>query len=357
MNIIWKPQIEFFKNRYPELYKIFSLKHENEITERDIHKRVLFKHIKNIINPYNPTISKILIENDLLRPIYPNNKKACIILTHDIDNIKHTFKWLLYYWFKDIINFSWNRWLKRFLWYIFPKYDLLKNFQKIINIEKKYNAKSTFFFMATEDSDKRYNISELKNELKSIIKQWWEIWLHWGYDKSAFDLNTLIEEKNRLEKILWKKIIWIRQHYLRFNEKITFKIHKETGFKYDTTLWFADQIWFRNLVCHPFNPIDLESDNIIEDYYEIPMIIMDWTLFWYMNLSFDKAWKEAKIILDQVIKYKWCVSILWHNDQFDDSRHPWSLAFYEKMLVYLFKNNIWLTNWEEFIRFIKNKQN
>ena len=222
-----------------------------------------------------------------------------------------------------------------------------------MDLEERYWAKSSFYFMATKDKHKLYNIKDFQKDIKNIISRWFEVWLHWGYDHSWYDLKVLIEEKQRLERYLWKKIIWIRQHYLRYDHKKTLINHKKAWFLYDTTLGYNDYVWFRNGMWHIYNPIDLNTWKKIKDFYEIPLVIMDCTLSHSMNLNFDKSWINIKDILDKVISIWWIVSILRHNDQFDNTFHFKSWELYKKILYYLNKNNVWMTSWEECIKYLK----
>jgi len=86
----------------------------------------------------------------------------------------------------------------------------------------------------------------------------------------------------KLEKVLGKKIVGYRNHYLKFKVPETWGLPKEAGFKYDTTLGYADCVGFRNGMCHPFKPFDLNINSYI-NILEIPLIIMDRTLFDYMK--------------------------------------------------------------------------
>jgi len=284
---------------------------------------------------------------------YPEWKKACVVLSHDIDLPTHSFLLLVRLLIKDLKIKKYKNAYSRFFWYFNKKNDIWRNFDYIMNLEEKYWAKSSFYFMATTDSHKLYNIKKFKDDVINIFNRWFEIWLHWWYDNSWKNIDVLKTEKERLENVLWKNIYWKRQHYLRYDHKKTLINDKEAWFLYDTTLWYNDHIWFRNWMWHIYNPIDLNTWKKIEDFYEIPLVIMDCTLWYYMNLNFDQAWNETKIILDKVISIWWTVSILWHNDQFDDTFHPRSWELYEKILKYLDKNDVWMTSGEESIKHFK----
>ena len=47
----------------------------------------------------------------------------------------------------------------------------------------------------------------------------------------------------------------IRQHFLKYNNPLTPRIHEKAGLLYDATLGFAEQIGFRNSYAGPFQAI------------------------------------------------------------------------------------------------------
>jgi hypothetical protein len=83
------------------------------------------------------------------------------------------------------------------------------------------------------------------------------------------------------------------------------------------------------------------------DILEIPLTIMDCTLFDYMKLDIDSAWKLTKLLIDTVEKYNGVITILWHNTYMVG----YNLKFYEKILDYCERKNAWLTFGEEMWKF------
>ncbi|RLI05515.1 hypothetical protein DRO22_02645, partial [Candidatus Bathyarchaeota archaeon] len=79
------------------------------------------------------------------------------------------------------------------------------------------------------------------------------------------------------------------------------------------------------------------------DILEIPLTIMDCTLFDYMKLDMEGAWKTTKLLIDVTEKYNGVITILWHNTYMVDEM----LKFYEKILKYCHEKNAWMTSGEE----------
>jgi hypothetical protein len=172
--------------------------------------------------------------------------------------------------------------------------------------------------------------------------------LHGGY-YSYNNYEEIFNEKRRLESLLGKEIIGFRNHYLRFKTPDSWKILSKAGFKYDTTFGYSDMVGFRNGMCHPFKPYDLNEEKEI-DILEIPLVIMDVALFDVAS-SFEEAWNCAKKLIDTVEENSGIITILWHNNVFSSSfRFNW-LLLYEKILKYCYEKNAWMASGEEIWKF------
>jgi len=324
-----------------ELWDLFTKKEEYNAPVLDKHQRFPYiaSKYKNILEP---KVSKFLIENGF-KFEYPENKKFAVCLTHDIDDIYPSWKYRIFTSFKFGLKLKFKNTYDRF----FKKENPYWNFREIIELEKKYNAKSSFYFMTAEKDIHgfRYRINDLKDVLKYIIENDCEVGLHGGY-YSYNNLKKIKNEKKKLEKIISRKVIGYRNHFLRFKVPDTWRLLYKAGFKYDTTFSYADMIGFRNGMCHPFKPYDLGTNEKI-DIIEIPLIIMDGTLFEYMKLDINEAWKISKKLIGIVERYNGVLTVLWHNTSFDDIFYKGWNAVYKKILSYCYNENAWMTNGEE----------
>ena len=324
-----------------ELFDIFTSKEEYKNKSRDIHNRFIYEFSKNDV--LEPTVSKYLVEEKLLGVEYPNDSKFSVCLTHDVDEIYPPLRHTVYTCFNDLRYLNVKSFLNRTLWrYRGKNYSPYWNFGEIMDLEEKYGAKSSFYFLTTDKDIRRfrYPIDDLKYELRDINERGWEVGLHGGY-YSYNDANTLQHEKNELEQAIGEKIIGIRMHYLRCTVPTTWNIMAAIGFKYDTTFGFPDAIGFRNGVCHPFMPYDLDKGAPI-NILEIPMTAMDVALF--KSGSFCKQWDAIKCLIDTTKKYKGVLTLNFHNITFDNAWHRDGCKLYEKILKYCSEEQGWMTN-------------
>ena len=326
-----------------ELLDIFTREEEYNPLFLDQYVRFpyyLSKH-RNILEP---EVSKFLIENGL-HVEYPEDKKFAVCLTHDIDAVyPYTSKLsILYNAAKLLTQHQIKSAFKTLFSSITKKWNPYWNFKDIMALEEKYNAKSSFYFLTLNKGDLDFNfkIEDLEHEIGNIADNGWEVGLHGGHE--AYNkLDVIKEKKKRLEKVLGTKVIGYRNHYLKFKVPDTWELLSKAGFKYDTTFGYADMVGFRNGMCHPFKPFNLYLNKEI-DIFEIPLTIMDCTLFDYMKLDMEGAWEVAKMLIDTVEKYNGVVTILWHNTFMAGD----NLMFYEKMLKYCYEKGAWMTSGKE----------
>ena len=336
-----------------ELWDFFTRKEEYSPMFLDKHQRFPY-YLSKDRDILEPRVSAFLIENGM-EVEYPEGKEFAVCLTHDIDAVYlsraeigfSAATSLVKHQVKSALKMSSNlirRW--RPLW----------NFKDIMALEEKYGAKSSFYFLSLEehDLDFNYRIQDLENELGNIVDKGWEVGLHGGLE--AYDnLDKIREEKERLEKALGRKVVGYRNHSLRFKVPTTWEVISSAGFRYDATFCYQDMIGFRNGMCHPFRPFNLNTNKEI-DLLEIPLNIQDGTLGeMHMRLDIERAFEVTKHLIDTVEKYHGVVTILWHNNHLLDEKPSQVMMFdkdlnkkfYEKILDYSSKKNAWIHSGKE----------
>lgn len=331
---------------------IFSAYEEYDNQQKDGFDRILCKSVNNKDYYLNPLVSNELNKRGLSIN-FPKNQEFAVALSHDID--------LLYYnknkinAFKNSIKSILKNDYKLFnnsVKSIFkPKRWHLYSLQKMIEIEKKFGANATYFFMAVDKNNPafNYNINDQTDLLKLIRKNKSEVALHGSYN-AYNDYELMLSEKNRLENSAEIKVIGYRNHNLNFKIENTFSILDKCKFEYDSTFGYADHIGFRNGMCSPFVPYDLNSKSFYE-VIEFPLHVMDVSLFKYMNLNFESAFDFFKKIVDKVKASKGVLTFLWHNNMSSNDQ----LIFYEKCLNYLFENNAWITSHEKIYQNLRDQ--
>lgn len=339
--------IDLLKNNQ-SLWDIFTSHEEYGETKLDKHKRFPASASKNQ-NIDTPVVSDFLVQNGL-KTVYPGGKKFAVCLTHDIDGFNShpkmkmakeglvalaklnfkTFgqKLLLGLGLHRIGSSDWKK-----------SINPLYNFDAIMDLEAKYGAKSSFYFLALDknNQDFDYSIDEISEKLKNIATRGWEVGLH-GSRQASVDLLVLKNEKKRLEQALGQKVVGYRNHYLMFKMPQSWENLQEAGFGYDATFGYADKPGFRNGMCHPFKPYNLNKNQFI-GLWELPLVVMDRTLA-HMGLNQTESLVLVKKMIDKVCDCGGVITLLWHNTELTQDK----IGFYEEILKYASSKNAWLTS-------------
>lgn len=211
-----------------------------------------------------------------------------------------------------------------------PQWD----FPYHIELEKKHGFSSTFYFLSRglkhQDAYYSYADKRIRELFRILHDAHCEIGLH-GTVKSSLEEQVLVENFNELQKHSGTTPRGIRQHRLLFDMNTTPRIHHNIGLAYDTSLGFAEHEGFRNSYCLPFRLFDHENDKML-DTWEIPLLVMDATLFQHRKLDPRSARNSMGKILQEVKKFNGVFSLLWHNGFFDELLYPGIRQFYEDLL-------------------------
>jgi len=288
---------------------------------------------------FEPRASQYLVEHGY-QVDYPDDAPFAVCLTHDIDAIYQsiTSKGLNAYRLFKQGNCQGA--LKKISQMRSRKLPLV-NFSSIMDLEEKYGAKSTFFFKADRPGDQEYtyNIGDIGEEVGAIIDRGWEVGLHGGHT-AYLNPDEMREKREWLEKVTGKPVTGYRNHYLRFRVPETWEYLSQAGFRYDATLGYADCAGFRNGMCHPFRPFNLNTGREI-DIVEISLVVMDGTLDQtYMRFDRKGTWEFVKMLIDRVAACHGVFTILWHNTYMEGE----NLGLYEKILRYCRKRRAWMTS-------------
>jgi len=299
------------------------------------------------------------------KAFWPNGKKFVVCLTHDVDEIKKRYQYIT----RSLrcIKSGDLRGLKNQLISLTRKIVLKEEpywtFEKIIDLERRLNVRSTFYFL-NESSEvklldrstwrhygRKYDITcgKVAEVIKRLHSEGWEIGLH-GSFHSYNDINKLRYEKDVLERVLGAKVHGIRQHSLNLDIPNTWRIHTRIGLEYDTTLGFNDCVGFRWGTCFPFHPIDKETNRPMK-LLEIPLIIEDIALF-----SYDDPWGVCVDVIDTVKKYGGVLTLLWHHSVFNELEYPGWAEIYKRIIKVCKEEDAWVTNAYEIAKWWKMRE-
>jgi hypothetical protein len=219
----------------------------------------------------------------------------------------------------------------------FSKKNPFWNFTTLRGWESERGFQSTYFFLEKDgkydNSRYRFHDKRIRRLIEDLSDAGDEIGIH-GTMQSYTSKSAMHRTVEHLREVSPKPVIGIRQHFLKFKPNITAQIQAQLGLRYDASLGFSEHEGFRNSYCWPFKFFDFDKQQAM-DYWEIPLTVMDVTLFRNRKLNFDQSRKAIGQLASEVVKFNGVFSLLWHNSFFDEREFPGVTAHYLGMLDHL----------------------
>jgi hypothetical protein len=276
-------------------------------------------------------IEKQLLNLGFITPVprWPNKKKACACLSHDVD-------------YPEII-----RWLE-------PLHIILRqglsglhaaasvlagtrthwHFPSWIHEEKCLGVRSAFYFAARQGSlfqyasgipDPFYNVKSkrFRNLFRSLSNEGFEIGLHASYLAYKSQDNFSMERRI-LQECSDQDVSGNRHHYWHLNPndiESTLMLHEQIGLKYDTSLTHERYLGWRRGLSFPFFPFHQAQRRQLKTL-QMPTAWMDDQLFGYLNHNPGNRLETLQKIIDKTAEHGSCIVVSVHNYVFDDTLFP-----------------------------------
>ncbi len=335
--------IFFMLTRYEEIVKkdrdqhdrfpaIASLAYQEGFLERPIvneYLEILWACLKKLwpMLRRKERVYQLCLSHDVDNPLGAANKPWFQVLRNTAgDMVKR----------KDL-RLAYHRFLAKFS----GNYDKDPNntFDFIMSVSEQYGLKSAFYFKAGSsnnqfDENYKLDMSWIQALLRRINERGYEVGLHPSYEtyrdenKLNSEFQALLQATKRLN--IDQEIWGARQHYLRWENPITWQIYEDVGLAYDTTLTFADHAGFRCGTCYEFQVFNLKTRKVLH-LREHPLIVMDGTLLdeQYMALRLEQVLETIKHLSNSCRCYHGTFSLLWHNSNLIQS---WQKELYLEIL-------------------------
>lgn len=210
--------------------------------------------------------------------------------------------------------------------------DPYDSFDYLMDVSESIGSKAYFFFMGegVTKYDNYYKSNDyfITKLIRTIKNRGHYIGIHPTY--AAYNDNEQFEkEKKELEKNFDIKIIFGREHYLRFEVPVTWQIWEDNGMEWDSTLGFADKEGFRCGVCYEYSVFNILTRKKLK-LKEKPLLIMEGNFITYqLDINQNEMIKKIRDIIDKVKKYNGEFILLWHNSYLEKNKNV-----YENIVVY-----------------------
>ncbi len=304
---------------------------------------------------------------------------GAICLTHDIDNCYGGWKYDLFSQLKkkkigDLFKIIAHRLTRGDTWF---------NFEDIIQLEKQYDATSSFYFIPDfgnvyfnpsivkrvttaeksydpadffdrrfasrfrgyttrlENADYDLRTPKIRDVFRTIRENGSEVGIHGGFG-SFLSEAYYREGLSRFDEATTGS----RFHYLNFDITTTYDILEKVDQRYDSTIGFAEVPGFRNGIAYPFKPYNIREDRTY-NLLQIPLIAMDTTFRSYTNTALPHVLPTILGLFHEVQKFQGCLTVLWHNPYFTPYKYAGWREIYEGILKEGKQNLFQLTSGEK----------
>jgi peptidoglycan/xylan/chitin deacetylase (PgdA/CDA1 family) len=194
----------------------------------------------------------------------------------------------------------------------------------LLEIEARHGFKSTFFILHDpywSRQGPRYRLGSpgLARIVAMVKAAGGEIGVHGGY----YRFNNPVAYQVSLElvgKTFSTPVVGIRNHLLRFSYPETWRAQAAAGYRYDASFGWPDRLGARDGCETPFQPLDPATGRTL-DLTVLPLTVMDVTLFRHLRLGGEAALAAAWAAIEPIIARGGLVSLLWHNNYFDEPEY------------------------------------
>ncbi len=305
---------------------------------RDQHGRFLYRHAywHDLNLPPLPVVDfyREQLEQALLRiglhfsPRIWGKRTWALAPTHDIDYVR---KWRPGIFYRELVEHPlcnhrrqpaavrWKR-LRSFVRELLQGRDpYTTGIHRMLDVEERLSVTATYFLKAGAHGprDVAYSLRSRRTQriIQRIREQGSEIGLHPSYFTCTHE-DYLYQEKKLLEKATGHHVQSSRQHYLRWYPQITPVLLSTHGLQFDSTLGFPDHEGFRNGTCLPFRIFDPVTQGVLP-LWEVPLALMDSTLFHYRGNSVDEGIKQTLRWFPLIKRFRGLYVALWHEIIYD----------------------------------------
>jgi hypothetical protein len=192
------------------------------------------------------------------------------------------------------------------------KKDPMDTFDYFMDCAERSSSKAYFFFISGGNTsyERNYSIqsSRMGRIMHNIHARGHGLGLHPSYN-SYTSRNMLLYEKQILERMTLNKIVYSRQHFLRFELPFTWRKLDEIGIEVDSTMVYSSASGFRCGVCYEFPVFDVVLRKQL-NLFEYPLL---WTDSQVVGKTKEEITEELRILKTQVKKYNGSFIFLWHN--------------------------------------------
>jgi hypothetical protein len=218
------------------------------------------------------------------------------------------------------------------------RFDPANNFHRMMDVADARGLRVSFNLLATDARgpyDPPYRLADPGAVLlaSTIAARGHDIGYHGSYG-SMDDPGMVAAEYAALRRLTDSLGIvqarWGgRQHYLRWNPAVTWRAWDAAGLDFDSSAGFAEEPGFRTGTCREHAVFDVATGTPLRLRERPLMLMLDATLFQYLELTPEAAARRAADVAATVRRHGGTLELLIHNDILAEG---WARAWYTDVL-------------------------
>lgn len=299
-------------------------------------------HLHDLYDRYNPSAAVSVKKGFVHKPVvdlwalelkknllkkFPSltfrERKYRYISTIDIDNAyaycEKGFLRSTAAYIRSLLKFELNDFSDRLRSQLHLMHDPYDTYQMQLEIQKKYNIKTIYFFLLGDYDLNDKNVPYSSHRFRSLIQYLADIaetGIHPSFASNAHP-EKLHKEILRLDKIAKREIRKSRQHFLKLQFPQTYRHLLENDITDDYSMGFAQTTGFRAGTCTAFRFYDLDREETTKLRVH-PFAVMDATLRYYMHISPEESGPHIQALINAVKAVNGTFISLWHNESLSD---------------------------------------
>jgi len=282
---------------------------------------------------YKEISSRINASGDSCIPFKFSGSGSNVIFSHDIDRLYSG-------WYESTGNLVKKPglgkivpWLKISYAKFFKGTDNYEaGFDLLLRLLSKWGIKSIFFLLAEQsknDADYSLNDRFIRRAIEKLDTADHLIGIHSGF--FTFQNEVLLKKQLKVVELAFgRKIVYNRQHFLKFDVNKTPEILANAGIEFDYSLGFAESACLRNSICTPFYSFDFRNFRS-SDLVEIPLLFMDGTYSHYLKIREEQMIDPLEKFFSYTDGLYFNISVLFHNTAFTEFKYKGLTRLFENM--------------------------
>ena len=207
--------------------------------------------------------------------------------------------------------------------------DPYNTFEFIMDLSEGQGLRSAFYFIAGTTNPSRdgtYSLDDpwIGRLIRRIHERGHEVGLHPSYE-SFRDPATIRSEHEALLQTCAQlgvgpqSVVGGRQHFLRWENPVTWRAWEQAGLAYDSSLGFPDDVGFRCGVCLDYPVFDLLARRPLR-LVERPLVVMEKALFGERTTFDQDGLETIEQLRDRCKLFGGNFTLLWHNSRLASRR-------------------------------------